>query len=259
MPSANPPAHWQHLWVLVVEDHCTYRSLMEAFLDTLGVRHVVVGEGESALRVLASVRVDLVISDCRMPVMDGYTMSNKIRRRERALDLPRVPIVALTGSLTPDEITRCFDAGMDACLVKPLSLPRLRELLESWLPDAHGQRSTSGRWVVGACADWPTRAQLIETFGSQSVVDAMLKSLVQEARADQQALLQGQISLDAGLVGERLHRLVGSLAFLGAVELEQRCQALMADLRSKGVRANRSVLEQLLKDVCIYLDYLAEL
>lgn len=259
MHSVKGLPHWSRLRVLAVEDHCIYRSLMSAYLQALGVGHTVVGDGHAGLAALEPGGVALVISDCRMPVMDGYDMSRAIRRREREQGLPRVPVVALTASLSPNEIKRCFEAGMDACLVKPLSLARLREVLESWLPDAHGQRPISGRWVAGSCADRPTRSDLIQTFGSPEVVERMLKSLAQEAYADQQALLQGQLRLDERVIGERLHRLVGSLAFLGAVELELRCELLMTDLRCNGLGVNRLVLEQLLKDVCIYLDYLAEL
>lgn len=263
MPHTNPPAigppHWKHLLVLAVDDHCAYRSLMSTCLETLGVGYRVFADGHAALQALLPGQADLVLTDCRMPVMDGYHMSREIRRRECEQGLPRIPIVALTASLSPEEIKLCFDAGMDACLIKPVRLARLREVLESWLPDADGQRTKPGRWVADSRADWPTRRSLIETFGSQEVVERMLDSLVREAHDDYHVLLQGMIRLDTQMIVERLHRLVGSLAFLGAVELEQRCLALMAEVHAQGLVANKALLEQILEDVCTYLDYLTEI
>lgn len=263
MPSvkypANSPLHWRRLRVLAVDDHCAYRSLMSTCLETLGVGYRVCADAQAALAAAVPSEVDLLITDCRMPGMDGYQLSRQIRQREREQGLPRMPIVALTASLSAEEVQRCFDAEMDACLVKPLRLLRLREVLHRWLPDAHGQRPAMAAMEADSRADWPTRSSLIETFGSHEVVERLLEGLVREAHEDYRALRQGQVRLDAPGVVERLHRLVGSLAFLGAVELEQRCQALMAQVCNDGLHAHESQLEQALNDVCSYLDYLAEL
>lgn len=261
-PVKNPasvPAHWQRLRVLVVDDHCTYRSLMSTCLETLGVGYQVCADGRAALEVLRAQRVDLVITDCRMPILDGYQLCRAVRRRESEQHLPRLPVIALTASVHAHEIQRCVSAGMDACLAKPLKLAQLREVLEYWLPDAQGQRPLSGHWNADARVDWPTRSSLVEAFGSDEVVERLLSSLMREAYEDYRVLLQGQLRLDAQLISERLHRLVGGLAFVGAVELEQQCLVLMAQVSLHGLEVNMPLLEQVLRDICTYLDYLAEL
>ncbi|HCT08193.1 MAG TPA: response regulator, partial [Pseudomonas sp.] len=70
--------------VLVVDDHCTYRLLLGSLLEKLAVAYQCCCDGQQALHALATEHFDLVISDCRMPVMDGYTLTRELRRREQA-------------------------------------------------------------------------------------------------------------------------------------------------------------------------------
>ena len=120
VPWRSPPVHWKHLSVLIVEDHQAYRALMGWFLQKFEVDHELVCNGQAALTAIALRHFDLVISDCRMPVLDGYSMAREIRRREAVHSRPRVPIIALTAKLSADDARRCLEAGMDFFLTKPL-------------------------------------------------------------------------------------------------------------------------------------------
>lgn len=255
--SSRPPSRrtdWQQLRVLVVEDHPAYRILLGWLLQKLGPGCEVFGDGRAALAAMALRHFDLVLSDCQMPVMDGYAMTREIRRRESAAQVGRVPIIALSANLEPDEIQRCIEAGMDAWRIKPLTFEQLREVLESWLPDL-AARDTRRR----PTASWPTRASLIETFGSGEVVQRLLFSLVHEVQEDLAALAQAQISQDAAATAQRLHRLVGSVAFLGDARLEGRGRQLIAAVAQEGVAANSHSLSWLHQEVCRYLTYLKAL
>ncbi len=122
--------------VLVVEDHPTAQAMMAWRLQQLGIAHAVAGNGREALQQLAATRFDLVITDCRMPVMDGYAFTRLLREREERQRDRRLPVVALTASVLEDDLRRCRDAGMDEVLTKPLSLAHLRQCLLRWLsPD----------------------------------------------------------------------------------------------------------------------------
>ncbi|MDN3685496.1 response regulator [Vibrio sinaloensis] len=69
--------------------------------------------------------------DCMMPIMDGLTATQQIRQWEEEQNRPRVPIVALTASVLPEEIQSCFDAGMDAYLPKPYKSKQLFDIFLS--------------------------------------------------------------------------------------------------------------------------------
>lgn len=106
---------------------------------------------------------------------------------------------------------------------------------------------------------WPTRTSLIEIFGSDEVVDRVLVSLMDEAREDNALLDQARTCADAPWVVERLHRLVGSLAFVGAADLECRGEWLIARVQAQGVVANTPQLRAFQCDLRAYIHYLSQL
>jgi CheY-like chemotaxis protein len=70
--------------------------------------------------------------DMQMPVMDGYTATREIRRREREEGRKLTPIVALTAYVMKEDIRKCLDAGCDAHLTKPIRKPILLEAIQRW-------------------------------------------------------------------------------------------------------------------------------
>ena len=126
--------------VLVAEDDDTNVLIAVGFLQSLGVRCEAVPDGQQALqRALQTTdRPDLVLMDCRMPVLDGLAATTEIRRQERALGLPRLPIIALTATATSADRAACLAAGMDSVITKPFTLDALALALRSVGPGGHG-------------------------------------------------------------------------------------------------------------------------
>jgi CheY-like chemotaxis protein len=119
--------------VLVVEDNVVNRMIALQMLQSLGVDVIEADDGAQALDKVAQHAVDLVLMDCHMPVMDGYTATRRIREREARLGLPRVPIVALTANAFDEDTHQALAAGMDGHLAKPYTRGQLRELMSTWL------------------------------------------------------------------------------------------------------------------------------
>jgi CheY-like chemotaxis protein len=251
-----PPEHWQHRVVLVVDDHSIYRLMISGFLHKLGLCHQLAGDGLEGLAAITRRHFDLVISDCHMPFMDGYAMARAIRLHELERGLLRIPIIALTANLRHDDPQRCLDAGIDAWLPKPLTFAQLCEVLVRWLPGPpHGPLPQAPNRPT----TWPTRAALIQTFGSEHVVNQLLDSLLREALADSAALAHARLTSNAQVIAERLHRLLGSLAFLGCDELSARGGWLIEQVRAQGVAENWVRLEAFENDLERYLAYLSKL
>ncbi|WP_239523789.1 response regulator, partial [Klebsiella pneumoniae] len=74
----------------MIEDHPTNQAMMAWRLQQLGVPHVLVGDGQQGLDRLASEHFDLVITDCRMPVLDGFAFTRLLREREGRNGQPRL-------------------------------------------------------------------------------------------------------------------------------------------------------------------------
>ncbi len=119
--------------VLVVEDNDVNRMIARQMLESLGLEVLEATDGQHALETLAQCAVDLVLMDCQMPVMDGYTATREIRARESRLKRQRTPILALTADAFEEDAARSAAAGMDAHLAKPYTREQLRRLLSSWL------------------------------------------------------------------------------------------------------------------------------
>ena len=116
--------------ILLVEDNPTNRLIASAMLKKLGYVHVDMAEdGAAGLEKVASGHYDLILMDCLMPNMDGYTATRELRRRGITQ-----PILAITANVMPEDTELCLASGMNAHLHKPINIQALAEALEHWLP-----------------------------------------------------------------------------------------------------------------------------
>lgn len=118
--------------VLVAEDNGVNRMLAQAHLQALGCEVLLAVDGAEALAVLNSEQVDLVLMDCRMPVLDGLAATEQWRQVEP----PEVsmPIVALTANAMAGDREACMLAGMNGFLAKPYKRDDLQAEMLRLLP-----------------------------------------------------------------------------------------------------------------------------
>jgi signal transduction histidine kinase/CheY-like chemotaxis protein len=117
------------LRVLVVEDNILNSSLVKLMLERHGCTVECTANGVDALSAMLAGGWDIVLMDCQMPQMDGYTTTQRWRETEASLGRPRLPIIALTAHAMADDRKKCLDAGMDDYLTKPVILDDLRAIL----------------------------------------------------------------------------------------------------------------------------------
>jgi signal transduction histidine kinase/ActR/RegA family two-component response regulator len=117
------------LKVLVAEDNLVNQKLITRILQRLGCECEVANNGAEAVELYSKTPFEVVLMDCQMPVCDGYEATTAIRQFEKDSQRTRVPIVALTAHAGGLDRDRCFAAGMDDYLTKPISVQRLREVL----------------------------------------------------------------------------------------------------------------------------------
>jgi len=127
--SAALPRPARQLHVLVADDNRVNRRVLERILESVGHTCQLVSNGEEALDALEAGAFDLVVMDLNMPVMDGIEAVKLYRMM--ALGQPYVPVIGLTADATPEATARCLEAGMDACVIKPVEPARLLEVIES--------------------------------------------------------------------------------------------------------------------------------
>jgi CheY-like chemotaxis protein/anti-sigma regulatory factor (Ser/Thr protein kinase) len=107
---------------LVVEDNRFNRVVTLKMLKQIGITADVAEHGAEALEMIEQCSYDLIFMDVRMPVMNGYEATEKIRSRHDAL--ASIPIVAVTADATPRAKQMCLEVGMSAYLAKPVQVDK---------------------------------------------------------------------------------------------------------------------------------------
>ena len=122
--------------VLIVEDNEVNQKVITEFLKRLGAK---VNVAENGMQCLDYWRIqpnkfDLILMDCQMPIMDGFEATRLIRKEEEYMQADsRIPIVALTANVIMEDRQRCFDAGMDDFLSKPVDRDTFEEITAKWV------------------------------------------------------------------------------------------------------------------------------
>ncbi|MCF7544762.1 response regulator [Pseudomonas sp. P2647] len=116
--------------VLLVEDNPVNRTVVEAMLRSLGLQVSVAADGAEAVNMASLESFALILMDCRLPVMDGYEATRRIRLLP---GLATLPIIALTANAQHGDRDICLQAGMNDYLAKPFKRTDLQQVLQRWL------------------------------------------------------------------------------------------------------------------------------
>ncbi|USD35206.1 MULTISPECIES: ATP-binding protein [Vibrio] len=120
--------------ILVVDDQPTNRDVIQRQLSHLGYQCEMAVHGQEALHKWKHGQFDLILTDCHMPVMDGYELANQIRNIERQdKNRGHTPIVAITANAMVEASEQCIASGMDDYLTKPVELKTLDQAIENWM------------------------------------------------------------------------------------------------------------------------------
>ena len=211
--------------VLVVEDNTVNQMVAEGLVSHLGYVVDIVENGAEAVDAVAGTAYAAVLMDCHMPVMDGYSATEEIRRREAGGQ--RVPIIAMTAGATSEDRERCLASGMDAYVAKPIDVAALSDALSRWARPAHGRSDQPGDVPAasphreGPAID-EERLSILRGLGAPDGQSLLVK-LTHAFMARSPVLLATMRRMldsgdDAGL-RDAAHELAGSAANIGAVRV----------------------------------------
>ena len=116
--------------ILVAEDNLISIKVISGLLRKLGASIAVASNGQTALEMMQSKDYDLVLMDCQMPIMDGFSAAQQQRDYEAEHGLKRLPIFALSAHVLQEHKQRVLQSGMDGHLAKPIELAKLQEVLQ---------------------------------------------------------------------------------------------------------------------------------
>jgi CheY-like chemotaxis protein/HPt (histidine-containing phosphotransfer) domain-containing protein len=220
--------------VLVVDDHPVNRMVMRKQLNTLGYAAEEAESGAEALEQWNTGRFALVLTDCNMPEMSGYELSQRIRETEAARGDARIPIVACSANVIHGVRQACREAGMDDYISKPTELVPMAEIMRRWLPlpgqrpagaPASGDPRDAGRL---ADTDGPLDGRTLNAASKGDVVAAqrMIEHFRRVNDVDVAGLADAVECGDIAATTRLAHRIKGACGFIGATDLASVCAML---------------------------------
>ena len=217
--------------ILVAEDNPTNRAVIAKQLKKLGYRYEIFADGRAAMDAFERDRHALVLTDCHMPVMDGFALTMALRDQERG-GLPRIPIVALTANALQGEAEKCLAAGMDDYIAKPASLAQLSSVLRKWTA---GVASSEPAKVVTP-RDLPIfdRAILDELFEDSTEERRNLLALFASSVEQSLGALPAALDRDCEEARGLAHSIKGAARSAGAARVGAAAEALEGALKSGG-------------------------
>ena len=119
--------------VLLVEDNKINRIVLLQQLEIIGYKTDFAKNGKDGFDKWAAGAYDIILSDCQMPLLDGFEMASMIRIREEETNSGRTPIIAITANAAKGDADKCFACGMDDYISKPVEIRNLEMKLQTML------------------------------------------------------------------------------------------------------------------------------
>jgi two-component system sensor histidine kinase/response regulator len=235
-PAATPSRTGR---VLLAEDNAVNRAVASAIIKSNGYTLRIAENGLLALQAVAEERFDVVLMDCQMPEMDGYTATAAIRNREaQHPNGPRVPIIALTANTMQGDRDRCLAVGFDDYLAKPFKQKDLIAMIALWNTTGAAECS------IADCAPTDTLVDGAAAVGKPQEAAAlapMAGNTLSGAPLDLSALEEIR-SLDPSGSSVFLEEMIGLYLSDGAAQLKAIGQCI-ADVDPVGLRDGAHALK----------------
>jgi CheY-like chemotaxis protein/HPt (histidine-containing phosphotransfer) domain-containing protein len=217
----------------LVEDNPVNQRVAQRTLQNLAAEVTIANNGAEALDRIRSTEFDAVLMDCQMPVMDGFTATQRIREMEALQGRRRLPIIALTANVMSEDRARCIAAGMDAHLGKPIEPAQVIETLSRFLKAPAAEPAVDRkalRELTGG--DLEFERELAETFVASG--DQCLAEIMAALKAS-----------DYDTVRKRAHSLKGASANIHARDLSHVASTLENAAREQAIPAIGGLVEEL--------------
>jgi PAS domain S-box-containing protein len=241
--------------VLLVEDNDMNQELAQELLQSAGIDVVTASHGEEALRLLAQdAAFDVVLMDCQMPVLDGYTATRRLREHADFHDLP---VIAMTANAMEDDREKALASGMNDHIAKPLDEVTMFATMAKWIHprQASSRLDTTSRAAIAPqpAEDLPALPGIDRTAGLRTCLGRvglyrrMLLKFRDSQASFEAAFAKALESADETSPTRVAHTLSGTAGNIGATALARAAAALERACR----RGPRGVgLSERLASVC---------
>ena len=256
VPSATlDHAELTHKRVLVVEDNTVNQVYLAGLLKKWGVMFEIANHGVEALELIRLHRYDLVLMDIRMPEMDGYETTIRIRSDHHNPNA-NVPIIALTASALVDEKDKALAVGMNHHLTKPFTPEDLLGVLATLDFETHIENTPGGVFHFSEALNGPYLDELYDQDLERAQI--MFRIFLKNIEKESAELTERLVARDWKALSALAHKLKPNFGMVG---LESEMQ-LLADIEEDYVTRMEikpeliSKLERMLQSIPKFVDLL---
>jgi CheY-like chemotaxis protein len=207
--------------LLLVDDHPINRMVLQRQVSALGYASTIVENGVEALEKWSTGDYAAIVTDCNMPEMNGYELARNVRQCEERNGHERTPIIACTANALGGEAERCFEAGMDDYLAKPIELKQLELKLARWVPLPE----------LDFVAIMPSALGEI-SGGDPQIEKDIIRNFHRFNAEDVEMLSRAVDIVDIDLVAHACHRMKGASRTVGAMGLASVCERMESAARA---------------------------
>lgn len=227
--------------ILLAEDNHTNQVVVVGLLKKMGWYDVtLVVNGKEAVQAALTGDFAAILMDCQMPVMDGYTAAQALRDNGC-----HTPIIAMTANAIKGDADKCFAAGMNDYLAKPINPPMLQQVLLRWMqhdPYAFMATSHTSMPNTRSLPVFDREAALQRLGGDTDLLDKVVSSFLDNTPTVLADLLQALDAPDQDAVYRHAHTLLGSSAAVAASAME----ALLASMNQQAKLGNLAQVQHAL-------------
>jgi PAS domain S-box-containing protein len=220
--------------ILLAEDNTINQQVALRMLSRLGFQADVVTNGVAAVDAAKSSLYDLILMDCQMPEMDGYTATEEIRKIDKK-NHRHTLIVAMTAHALKGDREKCLQAGMDDYIPKPIDMKVLEATLDHWLQGSDAQQPTHAAKYTEPSVSTQQDIEVEDSNDNLPIIDMnRIHDIFGDDKASIQEFMRSLISSTTELLGqieiaiknqdkqlskEYFHRLKGSAGNSGITKI----------------------------------------
>ncbi len=258
-PPSREEALQQGKLILVAEDNEINQKVIRQQLALLGYVADVAPDGQEALQRWQSGNYALLLTDLHMPKMDGYQLTQNIRRAQQGKTA--IPIIALTANALKGEADKCRAIGMDDYLSKPVQLQQLKVTLEKWMPAPEHKPAALAEQAAGSQATTPVDVSILEALVGND--PATIREFLQDFRANTseigEQLRSAAQKNQFDLIKAAAHKLKSSARSVGAIQLGEWCAKIEQAAKDSNEKELASLLPHFEEEREAVDNYLATL
>ncbi|MEP6847979.1 MAG: PAS domain S-box protein [Acidobacteriota bacterium] len=227
--------------ILIAEDNLVNQKLARMQLEQLGYQADVASNGLEALNALKLRSYSLILMDCQMPEMDGYTASREIRRLEGGTR--HIPIIAMTANAMQGEREKCLAAGMDEYITKPVNIALLSGTISRLLgtkkdrrnePDPSIERTSIEKAGLANLTSLDNSVldqyRVLQKAGTPDLVTELIDTFIVDSTRRMKILKAAVTDQDRPKITEQAHTFKGSAGNVGALKLAMYAELIEQNL-----------------------------